>query len=231
MVIVALTDIHGHTGRIGSIAEEISQADWIVLAGDLTDLGGEGPASAVIEAVAEINPHILAVPGNCDRVGAASYLSLRGVNIDADARVIDGIGFVGLGGSLPCPHITPNELSEEQMHSRLAQAHAALEPATPFVLVSHEPPQNTLLDHARRGGHVGSRSVREFILQAQPILCLCGHIHEARGTDTLGRSLLLDPGPLRDGHFARIVLARHGATARVETYELADIGQAATPRW
>lgn len=49
-----------------------------------------------------------------------------------------------------------------------------------------------------------SRAVREAILEHKPVVCLTGHIHEGRGIDSLGRTTVLNPGPLRAGRYARV---------------------------
>jgi Icc-related predicted phosphoesterase len=41
---------------------------------------------------------------------------------------------------------------------------------------------------------VGSTAVRAVIERYQPALSLHGHIHEARGTTRLGRTLCINPG-------------------------------------
>ena len=41
---------------------------------------------------------------------------------------------------------------------------------------------------------VGSRAVREFIEQHQPIVSLHGHIHESRGAVRIGRTVAINPG-------------------------------------
>ena len=41
---------------------------------------------------------------------------------------------------------------------------------------------------------VGSHAVRDAIENVQPVLALCGHIHESRGTASLGRTLVVNPG-------------------------------------
>lgn len=62
------------------------------------------------------------------------------------------------------------------------------------VLSVHTPPHDTLCDIVGDGIHVGSSAVRDFILDAQPDVCLCGHIHESRAVDRLGRTVLVNPG-------------------------------------
>ncbi len=47
------------------------------------------------------------------------------------------------------------------------------------IYVIHAPPFNTKLDIITTGAHVGSKSLREFIKEEQPLLTLHGHIHES----------------------------------------------------
>jgi Icc-related predicted phosphoesterase len=49
---------------------------------------------------------------------------------------------------------------------------------------------------------VGSTVVRAFVEREQPQLVLCGHIHESRGTDEIGRTQIVNPGPVAAGHYA-----------------------------
>ena len=71
------------------------------------------------------------------------------------------------------------------------------------ILVSHVPPHKTL-DRAFRILRVGSRALRSFVKEEQPDLCLCGHIHEARGIQKLGRTIIVNPGKFSSRHFAEI---------------------------
>jgi Icc-related predicted phosphoesterase len=54
------------------------------------------------------------------------------------------------------------------------------------------------------GTHVGSKSVRDFIEREQPDVVICGHIHEARGQDAIGRSKIVNCGPASKGYYAVI---------------------------
>ena len=72
------------------------------------------------------------------------------------------------------------------------------------IFCPHAPPRDTACDLLPSGEHVGSAVVRAFIERAQPDLTLCGHIHEGRGTDEMGRAQIVNPGPARAGHYATI---------------------------
>jgi Icc-related predicted phosphoesterase len=67
--------------------------------------------------------------------------------------------------------------------------------------VMHSPPFGTNLDVIPGGHFVGSRSIREFIEEFQPLLTLHGHIHEAprlsgKYSDRIGKTLCLNPGQI-----------------------------------
>ncbi len=204
MVILTLTDIHGSDRYIEACAHELRSADLVILAGDITNFGGRREAAAIVDTIRRYNPAILAVCGNCDMPEVEDYLDEEGLNIAARNRMVGGIGFCGLGGSLPGPAPTPNTHTEEEIAALLEQAAAGLR--EPFILVSHQPAFGTRTDLVRRTRHVGSASVRAFIERTEPLACFSGHIHESIGTDTLGRTQLANPGPFRSGRFARVVI-------------------------
>ena len=69
------------------------------------------------------------------------------------------------------------------------------------IYVMHSPPFGTNLDVIPGGHYVGSRSLRRFIENSQPLLTLHGHIHEAprlsgKYWDRIGGTLCLNPGQL-----------------------------------
>ena len=204
MIIVALADIHDNIKRLGGISHDLSAADVVLLVGDLTHFGGRDDASSVVRAVREYNGYILAVPGNCDYPGVDAYLTSTGINLHRKCITVDQIAFLGVGGSLPCPGRTPNEFTEGELRTFLAEASANLDPTMPTILVSHQPPSLTVTDLVQNGQHVGSESIRTFITQVQPIVCLTAHIHEGRGIDTIGKTQILNPGPLKEGGYAYV---------------------------
>jgi hypothetical protein len=202
MKIVAMTDLHGNTSGIEGLADELAAADVVLLAGDLTNFGSRRDAARILNAVREHNDSVLAVHGNCDRPDVADYLSEEGISLHARSVERDGVVFLGLGGSLPAPAGTPSEYDEDELAAFLRQGAEGADDSLPWVLVSHQPAADTALDRVRGGRHVGSRSVRAFIERHEPLVCFSGHIHEADGTDTIGPTKLINPGPLRHGGYA-----------------------------
>ena len=55
-----------------------------------------------------------------------------------------------------------------------------------------------------------------FIERARPALCLTGHIHESAGTDRIGDTVIVNPGPFRHGRYAMCTLENGSVTCTIE---------------
>lgn len=195
---------------------DIDKADLVLLNGDLTNYGGIKEVRQVLNHAMEVNPNILAHFGNLDKPEINTYLEDLGINLHGQARVIDGtICIVGIGGSNFTPFLTPSEFSEAEILATAKAAYlqgleyvALAEPLhgqkIPILLVSHTPPVNTKLDRIHSGKHVGSTAIRTIIESYHPALSIVGHIHEAKGEDTILNSPIINPGMLRDGGWVLI---------------------------
>jgi uncharacterized protein len=201
MEIVCTADFHGDTSNFDRLKGE--KADLLVIAGDLTDLGGQGDAGKMIELLEGTAPRTMAVQGNCDRAGVLRYLIDNDLSLHSSAKVENGVGFFGLGGSNTTPFNTPTEFSEDEIWSFLNIGYGLIEDREKKVMVSHAPPYGTKVDMTGSGLNVGSRSVRKFIESYRPDLVICGHIHEARGHDRVGDTVVINTGPLYRG-FVRV---------------------------
>jgi Icc-related predicted phosphoesterase len=91
----------------------------------------------------------------------------------------------------------------------------AAHPQSFFVLVSHQPAGMTAVDLQAATSHKGSKLVRSFIEDTQPLAAVSGHIHEARGTDRIGSTLLVNPGPFKNDCYAVIDLNADTAKAKL----------------
>jgi Icc-related predicted phosphoesterase len=137
-----------------------------------------------------------------DGDGVRRFLEERGISIHGRGVAVGEVGFQGLGGSNPSPFGTPFEVSGGEARRLLVEGRAEIEGRTLRVLVSHAPPKDTRLDRSFAGLHVGSPEVRDFLLSDGTSLCLCGHIHEAAGEDTVGSTRCVNLGPLKNGSYA-----------------------------
>jgi hypothetical protein len=199
---------------IARLAPELANADAAVLVGDLTNFGDPPDAARVVDAVRAHCPHVLAVTGNLDMPTVIDALRAEGISLHGEGRRLGALGLFGCGGSNLTPMDTPTELEEEELRAVLERGHAAVADAARRVMVCHTPPFGTRLDRLMNGQPVGSPAVRAFIQTHQPDLAVVGHIHEGRGTDRLGRTLVLNAGALRDGGY--VVIEDDGTAVSAE---------------
>jgi len=194
MRLLALCDFHNTFDRLPDILHKAGKVDGTLLAGDITQFGPTAKAKAVLDALPR---PVLAVPGNCDRRDLVDLLRAEDCNLHENKFRMDGITFVGIGGSNPTPFNTPFEESEEHIESTLERLlHGVSGPA---VLVSHAPPKGHQ-DEVPGGAHVGSTAIAH--MAPKFVAVVCGHIHEARGTSHLGKTLIVNPGPASVGNAA-----------------------------
>lgn len=120
----------------------------------------------------------------------------------------DQVQMAVCGYSNTTPFDSPREMPESQLEAHIETIVAKLKSPRDAIYTLHVPPYNTGIDVApmlengkvvTRGGHtvmnaVGSTAVRNVIERHQPMVGLHGHIHEARGTKVLGRTLCINPG-------------------------------------
>lgn len=211
---IAFGDVHGHVRNLKHIPE-LPGASGVIVSGDLTVRGGVTEAGRVIDAVRAFNPRVMAQIGNMDYESVQEWLDGRGMGIHArTVELAPGLGLMGLGWSGPTPFGTPSEVPDGQLAEWLEEAHAMAGGFGRLVLVSHTPPYGTKADMTGSGAHVGSRAVRDFIEKARPGVCITGHIHEARSVDTLGETVVINPGELAGGGYVR--LDYDGATLKAE---------------
>jgi uncharacterized protein len=117
---------------------------------------------------------------------------------------------MGYGNQTPWK--CPRDISEKELGERIENVMASVSDPANCILNFHVPPVNCGLDTvAKLDGSVyppkpitegglpvlfgaGSESVRNTIMKYQPLLDLCGHIHESRGTTKIGKTLVINPG-------------------------------------
>lgn len=213
MRILAFTDIHGSYDRIVEILSKEAAFDAVIVGGDLTTHGTVNEATNAIRRFQEFGKPLFAVAGNMDLPSFDALYESLGVNINAKGAVLAETGFFGIAGSPFTPMHTPYEISEEEIRRRADAGWRDIQALRWKVFVPHAPPHNTHLDKILLGKHVGSRAVRTFVEEKQPDVLVCGHIHESRGLDTLGKTRMVNCGAAGRGFYASIEL---GETITIE---------------
>jgi len=202
--LVCFGDIHMALRAIERMAPILRTADVAILTGDITNFGEPADAFQVVEAVRAHCPTVLAVTGNLDMAWVIDAFREAGISLHGEGRRMGTLGVFGCGGSNITPMDTPTELEEHELAAVLERAHAAVADAPRRLMICHAPPYDTRLDRLVNGTPVGSPAVRAFIETRRPDVAVVGHIHEGRGIDHVGSTLVLNPGALRDGGYVRI---------------------------
>jgi Icc-related predicted phosphoesterase len=149
-------------------------------------------------------------PGNDDQLDVDEVIEASQHVMLGEGRVveIDGYQMASSGWSNRTPWDTYREEDEPQLEERIRRvADQVTAPPERTIFSLHCPPYGSKLDEApeltadmslkdagRATKPVGSTAVRAAIEQYQPALSLHGHIHEARGSCRLGKTLCINPG-------------------------------------
>lgn len=216
---IVIGDIHDSTGNFSRIPE-LGEASGVIISGDLTNCGGKDSAARVMQAIASRGLPVYAQIGNMDLPEVNDWLEKQGHNLHGHTwELAPGVAIFGIGGSTYTPMHTPSEFSEEEYAAWLAKEWEEAGKYPHRVLISHNPPKDTLCDDIGGNVHVGSTAVRKFIETNQPDVCICGHIHEGRGTDRIGATPVINPGQLSEGGY--VVLRLDNGALKAELRQVA----------
>ncbi len=200
MKILAVSDIHGKYIKIIDYLKK-NTVDLVILTGDITDFGPNELAEEILNEISSFNIPVLAIPGNCDPINLyGSIDNSKAVNIHGKSVTIKNIGICGFGGSNPTPFNTPLEFDEIEIYDNARRVMEEIKNHEVTLFVTHAPPLGTKTDLLPSGKHVGSESLRKIIEEFQPSINICGHIHESMAIDKIGKTTIINPGMLKEGH-------------------------------
>ena len=215
MKILYITDIHNNIKIISSLIYEISSSDLIIIGGDITNFGCADDAKNIIKEIEKYNKNVLAVTGNCDNIEIEHYLKFHNINLHKNViKHNNNIIITGISGSLTTPFNTPNEYTVNQFNNITNKICTMLGnsqkiKSKDIILVTHQPPIDTINDTINKNMHLGSKAIRQLIEKISPLICLTGHIHEGIGIDKIDNTAIVNPGPAKDGYFAIIQLNKN----------------------
>ena len=217
MKILAVSDLHGNIKPIIDYLNK-KRVDLIIIAGDITNFGPAELGEDILNEISSYNVPVLAIPGNCDPDSIHINIdNSQAINIHARNLVIKNIGICGFGGSNPTPFDTPLEFEEVQIYDEAKNALDGIKEQKITLFITHAPPYDTKTDLLPSGVHAGSKSIRKIIEELQPTVNICGHIHEARGTDQIGKTRIINPGQLSEGYACLIKIPDVSDNGDIET--------------
>ncbi len=222
MKFLIVSDIHGATTMIDALGEEFAKVDAVLVAGDFAQFKDIPSGIPTLKHLLNKHERLFCVAGNCDDPSFVETLDEHDVCVQNAVVFSDGLIFAGSGGALRFTGVTPFERDDEELIGDLKMA-VELEYKNNLVLLIHQPPLDTKLDVITAGAHVGSPMVREFIEQNEPLLVVSGHIHESFAIDTLGKTVLINPGSLEEGRYATVEVVKENGNWVVQNAELKQL--------
>ena len=221
MNIVALGCIHNDVENLLTFIDRLSsfEFDVIVCPGDFTDnllprgFTRKDIAALVVEELRSFGKPLFVVPGSWDKE-IIDFFSKEGISIHGVGKIHKNVGFYGFGGA-KTPFNLPFEPTETELLNGLSLAYNSVKGSEVKIQVTHAPPLNTKLDVIPGGAHVGSEMVRKFIEEKQPDVAICSHIHEARGSDSIGRTSIINCGRFPEGYCGLVEIGKHEVTSKI----------------
>jgi uncharacterized protein len=204
MLLAYVVDVHDRFDSVAAAVSALGEIDVLVVGGDITTGGTPDDAARAIETWRPLARRLLALAGNMDSAAIDARLDELGVALDSRGYDLGTAGIFGVSAAPHSPLRTPYELADDELSRRIERAFADVAGSARKIFCPHAPPAGTSCDRLRDGRHVGSGVIRSFVEREQPDLVLCGHIHEARGEDRIGRSRIVNPGPVSAGHYALV---------------------------
>ena len=186
MRIVCISDTHGRHDRLA-----VPDGDILVHAGDLSVRGEREEIESFDRWLGTLpHPHKVLIAGNHDFAfqdvpGARTWIT-NALYLQDEAAVVAGLRFYGSPWQ-------PRFFDWAFNLSRGAELRAVWDmiPAGIDVLVTHGPPAG-FLDETDDGRQVGCADLLEAVQRVQPRLHVFGHIHEAYGERTEGRTVFVN---------------------------------------
>ena len=192
MKLLVFSDIHADLHAASNLVRRSADVDVVVGAGDY-GMPRQG-LGEMISALMKIEKPTALVSGNCENTGDLKSACLGWQNahvLHGEQITIDGMPFYGIGGGIP---ITPfgswsYDFSEDEA------SHLLKDSPSGGVLISHSPPKG-ILDISSVGRRLGSTALRDAIINKNPLLVVCGHIHASAGQiDRFGETTVINAGP------------------------------------
>ncbi len=194
MKIFAFADLHGDLKALKDVKKKLkaNRPDAVVCAGDLSIFGDN--FFYLVNEIDELGIPFFLIHGNHEdnsMIKKAEQMMEHTINLHKKAHIYKDYLFIGWGGG-GFSHVDKSFEAETAKFKKIIKEKNIKK----IVLVTHAPPYKTKLDKIH-GTYAGNKSFRTFIIEAKPVLHVCGHLHENEGKqDALGKTLVINPGYL-----------------------------------
>ncbi|MBI5871696.1 metallophosphoesterase family protein [archaeon] len=190
MNILAFVDLHGSRRAFEHLAKRAEESDLLLCAGDIS-LWERG-LEKIFSFFENLNKPLLIIPGNHEN--AESMLAAAGkfkfiAFLHKASYEFHDMVFFGYGGG----GFASQDKNLESISKKFI---STIKPGQKKITFSHAPPYGTALDFLQGVGHRGCISTRKLIEDVNPLVHICGHLHENWGKqDKIGNTVIINPGP------------------------------------
>lgn len=171
------------------IVDKAKQADLVVCLGDISFF--ENGLPLILRDLDLIGKKVLMLPGNHEDEDTLKKLCKKTKFIHyfhKDIIEIEGITFFSYGGG-------GFLIEDPRFDETVNKFQTKLVEAKKIVLLTHQPPFNTVLDVVQKK-NVGNLNIKDFIRDYNPIIAVSGHIHDNFYKEEKFReTLIFNPGP------------------------------------
>ncbi len=202
MKFLCISDIHGNIDALDKLDDVFKSVDAVLFAGDFAECFKTETSKPVLDALLKKHDEIYAVLGNCDEPEFIEELENAGINAERTLNYTNGIAIIGSGGGSKFTGKTPNERTLEDLQSDFSILDSVDKENNDdgkwhnLIVISHNPPKGDKVDSFAPGSHAGSELFTKFIEEKEPLFVLTGHIHEGTNIETIGKTLVMNPGSL-----------------------------------
>lgn len=202
MRIFATADLHGDIDQMRQLKSAAKDADLLLICGDIGgknyDYDTKKGYGSIREAIFCTMPKTQEkdakkLDAYLNKLPIPSYYILGNddwFETDSQHRLTQPID---VGGFTLVPFeyvgITPFTTNREANENKLMYELCQLKTGKKTIMVAHVPPHG-VCDILFNGEHAGSKAVREWIHAHEPMLWLCGHIHESFGKGQIGNTAI-----------------------------------------
>ncbi len=189
MRLLVFSDVHGDEEVIERIIKKAKKhdPDFLICAGDLTMLGRN--LENLLYKLNKLNKPLMIIPGNHEEDNELKKVCKKYkfiIYLHKACYEINDFLFFGYGGG--------GFSREDNQLDRIVSQFKKRIKNKKIIVITHAPPYKTELDRVPSLGHVGNKSITNFIKEIKPKLLISGHIHECIGkSDRIRDTIIVNP--------------------------------------
>lgn len=229
MKFLVISDLHAQNDVLDKMDGLFSQADGVFFAGDFAKGFKPETGQETLQKLCSKHEVIFAVLGNCDNEQFLQDIEDQDISVQKALVFHEGLAIAGSGGAEIFTKETEYERTQEDMQTDFEIVDNAISQSGDsslwknMILISHNPPKGTVCDKVNESLHVGSSIFTDYIIKNKPLAVICGHVHEACGTEKIGETVVINPGALQEGSYAWLTIDKKGDNWNVSSVEFGNV--------